>query len=555
MYSVNVTRQPHAAHPPPTTTKGSIDDETIRKLADAMVDTGLKDAGFTYLNLDDGWASVNRAADGSVVPNPALFPSGMKSLGDYVHSKGLLFGIYTAENPKTCMGKAGSYNHELQDAASYCAWGVDYVKVDHCGDGLHAWPRMNQSWALFRQGFDKCAASRTVRQRMVLSVEYCTVDVPKCASWFAGKEGTPNSLAGCSAWLTEAKVDLWRVKSDISPHWAAIVAGADCAAISRPLSVNMSAATRGFNDPDILEVGHPALSFAEQRSHFSLWVILAAPLLISTDLTTLSNETLSLLTNKEVIAINQDPLGVQGLEVPCTAHPATADGGAAVGEETPAAAADAAAGTSDAICSAATFPINFNGTQCMHLSQAPASSYAECMAACCTLGRTCNTFQWCPPGHHGGAKDCAPASSCFVGSSTNECHAQPGWQGGARKGQSPPSPPPSPPPPSPPPPSPPPPSPSPSSTRAYLKPLTPIPSRTALRSATVQHWGLVMLNDCAQSQRLQVKWADIGLPTSAFNTLRVRDLWSHTELGNHSGSFEATVESHGVVFVELFAEG
>ena len=224
---------------------------------------------------------------------------------------------YTSENPTTCAGKAGSYHHELQDAASYCAWGVDYLKVDHCGDGVHSWPHMNVSWVLFRQGFDKCVASRTDRKRMLLSVEYCTVDVPTCASWF--ERGGANSLAGCSAWLEQARVDLWRVKSDIRPNWSSILAGASCSSQSRELSANMSASTRGFNDPDIMEVGNPKLSHTEQQSHYSLWVILTAPLLISTNLNTISNATLALLTNKEVIAVNQDPLGIQGLEVKCAA--------------------------------------------------------------------------------------------------------------------------------------------------------------------------------------------------------------------------------------------
>lgn len=179
---------------------------------------------------------------------------------------------------------------------------------------------MNKSWVLFRQGFDKCAATRTERQRIVLSVEYCTVDVPQCASWFIGR-GKPNSLVGCSAWLQEARVDLWRVKSDISPSFSAIVAGAECASLSRNLSTNLTTNPYGgFNDPDILEIGHPSLSPTEQRTHMSLWCILAAPLLVSTPLDSISNATLALLTAPEVIAVNQDPLGIQGMSVPCVGN-------------------------------------------------------------------------------------------------------------------------------------------------------------------------------------------------------------------------------------------
>ena len=153
------------------------------------------------------------------------FPGGIKALADYVHAKGLKFGLYTAENPQTCAGQAGSFGYELKDAKTYCDWGIDYVKVDHCGDGKHAHPHMNHSWVLFRKGFDDCVASGG--RSMLLSVEYYTVDVPSCVPWFVN-QGEVDHLRGCAFWLAEAKVDLWRVKSDISTSWTSILAGAEC---------------------------------------------------------------------------------------------------------------------------------------------------------------------------------------------------------------------------------------------------------------------------------------------------------------------------------------
>ena len=246
---------------------------------------------------------------------------------------------------------------------------IPTFKIDHCGDGHHSWPHMNQSWILFREGFDECVAGGG--RPMVMSVEYCTVNVQQCVPWFV--HGDSDHLQGCASWLAEARADLWRIKSDIGPSWSSILAGAECSSMSRELSVNFSSINPryGFNDPDIMEIGNSELSFVEQKSHFSLWCILAAPLLISTDLVAITNATLSILTAKEVIAVNQDPLGVQGLEVNCTSTPVALT--AAADHITP------NLGT-DANCSAPgvlreMFPVSMNDTQCMKLSHASAHSY------------------------------------------------------------------------------------------------------------------------------------------------------------------------------------
>jgi hypothetical protein len=256
----------------------NIDENTIKATADAMVENGMKSAGYRYINIDDCW-QVQRNADGTIQEDPARFPSGMKAVADYVHSRGLFFGLYTARGSRTCQNRPGSYMHEELDAKTYCDWGLDYLKVDNCGGDN--WKQTNTSWIKFHEEFESCR-QRTGRP-IVLSVEYCsTVD-------------------GCGEWIAET-ANLWRTTGDIQSTWSSVMSN-----IHQQEPMYKIAKPGHFNDPDMLQIGNVGLTMDEQYSHMSLWCITAAPLLVGTDLIHARNETLAILTNSEAIAVNQDP--------------------------------------------------------------------------------------------------------------------------------------------------------------------------------------------------------------------------------------------------------
>ncbi|HZK63477.1 MAG TPA: glycoside hydrolase family 27 protein [Puia sp.] len=266
-----------------------VNEQVIRKTADAMVSSGMKDAGYEYVVIDDCW-QIGRDSSGNIMPDPKKFPSGIKALADYVHSKGLKFGIYTCAGTLTCAGRPGSLGHEYQDAISYARWGVDYLKEDWCNtEGQNA----QQSYKLMRDALYK--AGRPI----VFSL--CEWGSNKPWEW-AGEVG-----------------HLWRSSGDISDSWSK--SGADDGRIwGGSVLVNLDlqqglekyAGPGRWNDPDMLEVGNGGLTTAENRAHFSLWCVLAAPLIAGNDLSNMSKETVSTLTNKEVIALDQDKLGKQG---------------------------------------------------------------------------------------------------------------------------------------------------------------------------------------------------------------------------------------------------
>lgn len=234
---------------------------------------------------------VQRFADGTIQPDPVRFPSGMKALADYAHSRGLKFGVYTARGSRTCQNRPGAYEHEALDAATYCSWGLDYLKNDNCG-GTN-WPAENTSWIKFQQGFDLCY-NQTGRY-IVKSIEYCrTVD--GCGEWIGGVANT------------------WRTQGDVQATWASVMEVIH-ANDAMALVVNRKQATRNrqgnFNDADMLEVGNVGLTRQEQTSHFSLWALAGSPLLAGTDVVHASQATLAILANREVTAINQD-IGLDG---------------------------------------------------------------------------------------------------------------------------------------------------------------------------------------------------------------------------------------------------
>ncbi|HME37676.1 MAG TPA: glycoside hydrolase family 27 protein [Steroidobacteraceae bacterium] len=272
-----------------------IDDATVRAQADAMVSSGLRDAGYSYVNVDDTWEG-ERDASGVIHPN-AKFPD-MKALADYVHGKGLKFGIYSSPGSKTCAGFEGSLGHERQDAATYAAWGVDYLKYDLCS---------------FEKMMD-AAAPETSRQMML--------DAYKKMGDALRATGRPILYSLCqygeeTVWRWGASVggNTWRTTGDINDTYAKMIQiGFGQAGLAK------YAGPGHWNDPDMLEIGNGGMKPQEYRTHISLWAMLAAPLLAGNDLTHMTPGTLALLTNREVIAIDQDKAGRQGDRVRAEGH-------------------------------------------------------------------------------------------------------------------------------------------------------------------------------------------------------------------------------------------
>ena len=271
----------------------NVSEDLIRQIADAVVKTGMKDAGYQYVVIDDCW-QVERDSNGNIVADAKRFPSGMKALADYVHGKGLKFGIYSDAGTKTCGGRPGSRGYEFQDARQYAAWGVDYLKYDWCSTTTQDAP---SSYALMRAALD--ASGRPI----VFSL--CEWGTSK--PWLWGK-GVGN---------------LWRTTGDINDRWEGKKewAPGSCCSYGMLDILDMQVGLESFagpghwNDPDMLEVGNGGMTTTEYRAHFSLWSILAAPLMAGNDVRNMTPEIRDILTNKEVIAVNQDPLGSQGRRV------------------------------------------------------------------------------------------------------------------------------------------------------------------------------------------------------------------------------------------------
>jgi len=260
-----------------------VDDATVRSIADAMASNGMKEAGYLYVNIDDTW-EAGRDAQGNILTNKK-FPD-MKALADYVHKKGLKLGIYSSPGPNTCAGYEGSYGHEQQDARTYAAWGIDYLKYDWCGARtLYTDEEMP---ALYQIMGD--ALLKTKRPIVYSLCQYGRRDV-----W---------------RWGGDVGGNLWRTTGDIRDAWDSMTrigfGQNDLAPWARP---------GHWNDPDMLEIGNGAMSEIEYKTHMSLWAMLAAPLLAGNDLRSMSPAILTILTNREVIAIDQDREGKQGKQV------------------------------------------------------------------------------------------------------------------------------------------------------------------------------------------------------------------------------------------------
>ena len=254
----------------------NVSETLIMGMADAMVSSGMKDAGYEYVVIDDCW-QVSRDENEEIVADKDRFPHGIKYLADYIHSKGLKFGIYSCAGTLTCAGRPAGRGHEYQDALSYARWGVDYLKYDWCNTGTQ---NAKSSYTIMRDAL--YAAKRPI----VFSL--CEWGSNKPWEW-AGEIG-----------------HLWRTTGDISDSWNSMIS-----ILSQQKDLAKFAGPGHWNDPDMLEVGNGGLTTEEYKTHFSLWCMLAAPLLAGNDLQNMSPETKSILTNKEIIALDQDILGKQ----------------------------------------------------------------------------------------------------------------------------------------------------------------------------------------------------------------------------------------------------
>lgn len=262
---------------------GRVDDAAVRGMADAMVSSGMRDAGYVYVNIDDTWEG-ERDARGNIASNKK-FPD-MKALADYVHGKGLKIGIYSSPGPNTCAGYEGSHGHELQDAKTWAAWGIDYLKYDWCGArNLYTDAEMQ---ALYQVMGD--ALIQSGRKILYSLCQYGRQDVWK--------------------WGPDVGGNAWRTTGDIRDAWDSM------ANIGfKQDELGPFAKPGHWNDPDMLEIGNGKMTTEEYRTHMSLWSMLAAPLLAGNDLREMTSEIKHILMNKEVIAIDQDAAGKQGRRV------------------------------------------------------------------------------------------------------------------------------------------------------------------------------------------------------------------------------------------------
>ncbi|HLJ17115.1 MAG TPA: glycoside hydrolase family 27 protein [Bryobacteraceae bacterium] len=285
--------------------RNKVSDQVVREIADAMASNGMKDAGYMYVNIDDTWEGT-RDEQGNIRSNEK-FPD-MKALAEYVHSKGLRLGIYSSPGPKTCAGYEGTFKHEEQDAKTFAAWGIDYLKYDWCSArevyDYHSLPAV--------YGIMGRALLNSGRPIVFSLCEYGRLNVGN--------------------WGARAGGNLWRTTGDIRDTWASM----SSIGFDQQIGLEKFAGPGHWNDPDMLEIGNGGMSDTEYRTHMSLWSLLAAPLLAGNDLRSMTPDIREILTNKEVIAIDQDSLGqeatrvskIGGVEVWARS---LADGGHAVG--------------------------------------------------------------------------------------------------------------------------------------------------------------------------------------------------------------------------------
>jgi alpha-galactosidase len=260
----------------------TIDEKLIRETADAMVSSGMAAAGYSYVSIDDCWMAPQRDATGHLQADPQRFPHGIKALADYVHSKGLKFGIYASAGTETCANLPGSLDHEPTDARSFAEWGVDLVKYDNC---------FNQG----RPPDERYTAMGAALENTGRDILYSVCEWGDSQPW---------------TWASNAGGHFWRTYGDIADNWGAMVDIVEAQA-----GLGRYARPHGWNDPDMLEVGNGGMTTDEYQAHMSMWAVLNAPLIAGNDLRSMSATTRDLLTNPEVIAVDQDWGGAQGDKV------------------------------------------------------------------------------------------------------------------------------------------------------------------------------------------------------------------------------------------------
>ncbi len=266
-----------------------INEDLVKNTANIMVSSGMKAAGYTYLVLDDGWMTMERdSVTGNLIPDPQKFPHGMKALADYVHSKGLKFGLYNCAGTKTCAGYPGTRGYEYQDARFYASAGIDYLKFDWCSsNGINA-----------KEAYTTMSKALKAAGRPIL-FNLCEWGQNKPWEW------------------AENVGQMWRTTGDIYAQFDGTHSQGSWTAngvmhiVDQQADLNRYAGKDHWNDPDMLEVGN-RMTQSEDRAHFSIWCMMAAPLIAGNDITRMSAQTTSILTDKDAIAIDQDTMGVQG---------------------------------------------------------------------------------------------------------------------------------------------------------------------------------------------------------------------------------------------------
>ncbi len=285
----------------------NVSEQVIREVADAMVSSGLKDAGFTYIVIDDYWHGGRDSVSGLLYPDPEKFPSGIKALADYVHSKGLKFGIYSDAGTQTCGEMPGSYGHEQEDAGTFADWGVDYLKYDYC-----FCPDYASLTGDYKMAIDRYTAMGDALKATGRPIVYSICEWGPRSPWLWGRE------VGGHLWRISYDVyDTWdSPRNDMSP--IGIMASLD--AIT---NLGQFAGPGGWNDPDMLVVGlnntgnvkGGGCSDIEYRSQMSMWCMVSAPLMVGCDIRDMNASTKSILLNKDIIAIDQDSLGIPGRRI------------------------------------------------------------------------------------------------------------------------------------------------------------------------------------------------------------------------------------------------
>jgi alpha-galactosidase len=274
----------------------NVTEATVEAEARALVLSGMQAAGYTYVNLDGGWDLKHRNAAGELQPDPAKFPHGLKPVADYVHALGLKFGIYASAGYTNCAAtSAGSYGHYLQDAAAFAAWGVDYVKFDWCYIPFRDYPH---------------ASHQQVSQLLAREMAGALAGTNRSVFYDI------NDWMNDDVWIWARGIaHMWRTTHDSHDWWSSLISQ-----FKANVGHHALAGPGGWNDPDMLEVGNGGMSTTEYQAQFSLWAEMAAPLIAGNDLTRMSPVTRSILTNADVIAVDQDPLGRQG-------YPVSSEGG------------------------------------------------------------------------------------------------------------------------------------------------------------------------------------------------------------------------------------